>query len=198
MLLHRDCQGPCHGLAVKEKACLTFRNASFALHKAKFGAMSVFFFIFTLNDELCNIVHLHCYKLNLRTNCAKLLFFWVVELTFGIIFFMKAQILPFPSPRQGREACLPWLISFVTVSISKIIIFLSNEFWSIWIFTMKRKNRYQKDCQLTHLKMKILYGIWWNIPWRVNSVEWSICECARRSWICNPQARGFPKTAPGN
>ena len=36
LLLHRDCQGPFYGLAVKEKACLAFDDF-FVLHKkAKF------------------------------------------------------------------------------------------------------------------------------------------------------------------
>ena len=68
------------------------------------------FLIFTLNDELCNIVHLNYYKLNFRSNGPKC--------RFGVSDYHFLPTLPRFSPglRQGREACLPGLISFVTVS----------------------------------------------------------------------------------
>ena len=46
-------------------------------------------------------------QISFENKLYKMPFFGVVELTFGMIFFRKAQILPFPSLRQGREACLP-------------------------------------------------------------------------------------------
>ena len=73
LLLHRDCQGPFYGLAVKEKACLAFVDF-FLLYKIRSPSYVLLkwtqslFDPFTLNEELCNMVHLNYYKFHLKTS----------------------------------------------------------------------------------------------------------------------------------